>query len=265
MPRTGSSYYCDCLGTLPGVVMLREIFNPRGYAPVIKLAGARRRLEAMLGSELAGADDRALHHYFLDQPLEAIEALSAAAAEERAALMVYKIIGHQLERPKLEALLRQRRPRVVILVRRRLDVWISISKAQAIGKWHNRDTKDVEVEIDLGQFMEWSQASDDWYRYAVELTDQLGLGAKILYYDRDVDRPFPELRRSTIGLLADLDIHLPRRGGTALRIRSRQDARTEPFSKISNGAALRADLAARGLLDYALSPPLQDRLGGVPG
>lgn len=260
MPRTGSSYYCDCLGSLPGVTMLREIFNPRGYAPVIKMA--RRRFETILGSELAGADDRDLHHYFLDHPVEAIDALAAAATEERAALMVYKVIGHQLERPKLAAILEQRRPKIVILARRRLDVWISISKAQAIGKWHNRDTKDVDVAIDIDQFMEWSQASDDWYRYAVELTVGFGLEAKILDYDRDVDRPLPELRHTTIGLLAELGIQLPRRGGTSLRIRERQDARTDPFSKISNGPDLRTQLITRNLLDYAMSPPLQDRLGG---
>ena len=53
---------------------------------------------------------------------------------------------------------------------------------------------------------------------------------------------------------------LPRFGGKKLRIRERQDARTDPFSKISNGNALREELIARNMLDYALTSPLADRL-----
>jgi hypothetical protein len=39
-------------------------------------------------------------------------------------------------------------------------------------------------------------------------------------------------------------------------IRERQDAATDPFAKITNGEEVRAALAERGQLDYALSSPL---------
>lgn len=263
MPRTGSSYFCDCLGSLPGVVMAREIFNPRGYGPVIKMPGARRRLEQILGREIGGSDDKGLYRYFVDHPLDAIDMLATVAAEERASLMVYKIISHQLDPAKLEAVLAQRRPTIVLLVRQRLDVRISAVKAQATGKWHHTDTKDVTVEIDIDQFLAWTRRADAWYRRTIDLAGKLGLTVRILDYDRDVDRPPADLRAMTTLLLKDAGIRLPRFGGKSLKIRERQDARTDPFSKISNGDALRDELIARNLLDYALSPPLAERLSST--
>jgi hypothetical protein len=260
MPRTGSSYFCDCLGSLPGVVMTREIFNPRGYGPIIKIKGARRQLEAILGREIAGSDDKGLYRHFVDHPVEAIDTLAAVAAQERASLMVYKIISHQLDPAKLEAVLTQRRPTVVLLVRQRLDVRISAVKAQSIGKWHHRDTKDVKVEIDVDQFLAWTRRADNWYHRVIDLAGELGLTVRILDYDSDVDRPAADLQAMTTSMLRDAGIRLPRFGGKKLRIRERQDARTDPFSKISNGVALRDALIARNMLDYALSPPLAERL-----
>jgi hypothetical protein len=261
MPRTGSSYFCDCLATLPGVAMVREIFNPRGYGPVIKMDGARRQFEQILEREIAGSADSELYRYFVDHPVDVIETLAATvAAEERASLMVYKIISHQLDPAKLKAVLTQRRPIVVLLARQRLDVRISAVKAQSIGKWHHTDTKDVKVEIDVDQFLAWTRWADSWYSRVLEVTAELGLTATILDYDRDVDRPAAELRAKTAQLLKDLGVRLPRFGGKKLRIRERQDARTDPFSKISNGNALREELIARNMLDYALTSPLADRL-----
>lgn len=265
MPRTGSSYFCDCLGTLPGVAMLGEIFNPRGYAAVVRMEGARRRFEHIVGHQLSGVDDRELHYHFLGHPVDAIATLAAASAEEHAALLVYKIISHQLERTKLEAILEQRRPEIVVLVRRRLDVWISIAKAQAIGKWHHRDTREVDVEIDIDEFIAWTEETDDWYRHVIALTGQLGLAVRVLDYDRDVARPPAEIRRSATQMLKEQGIRLPRSGGTDLRVRARQDASTDPFSKVSNGTALRDRLLTRNLLDHALSAPLADRLTPAQG
>ena len=126
MPRTGTSYLCDCLGTLPGVMIAREIFNPRGYGPLLKFGDAKERFEAILGRPIEALDDPGLHQHFLEHPLEGIATLADAAADKRASVMVYKVIQHQLERAKLEAILNQRRPDVLVLVRHRLDIWISI-------------------------------------------------------------------------------------------------------------------------------------------
>lgn len=265
MPRTGSSYFCDCLGTLPGVVVPREIFNRRGYGTVLRMDGARRRLEEIVGHPLTKLDDRDLHDYFISQPVEAIESLSAAAAGQHAALMVYKIISHQLQYPKLEAILEQRRPDVFVLVRRRIDVRISVAKAQAVGKWHHRDTTGIAVEIDVDQFLAWARWADKWYQSVLSLAGELGLAVRILDYDRDVDHSPADLRRSTAKMLKEFGIRLPSGPGATQRIRERQDARTDPFRKIGNGAALRDELTARGLLDYALSPPLAERVGSAPG
>jgi LPS sulfotransferase NodH len=260
MPRTGSSYLCDCLATLPGVVVPREIFNPRGYGPLLKMANAKERFEKILGHTLEHLDDAELHRYFLEHPLEAIETLADAAARQRASLMVYKVIHHQLDRPRLEAILTQRRPDVLVLVRRRLDVWISIRKAVAVGKWHHRDTKDVEVAVDVDQFVAWMRVRDDWYAYVTQFTRQLGLAVRVLDYDRDIDRPLGELQHSARELLEGLGVRLRGGDGANVPIRERQDARTDPFAKITNGEALRATLIERGLLDYALSSPLDDRI-----
>lgn len=241
--------------------MLREIFNPHGYKPLIEFESARRHFEHHLARTIMDIGDRELYQYFVDHPVEAIEALAAVSADDDAALLVYKIISHQLDPAKLRAVLEQRRPLVVLLVRRRLDNRISALKAQSIGKWANRDTTNVTVDVDVDKFLAWTRWADDWYRRAVEVTGELGLTVRILDYDRDVDRPAAELRATMATMLKDAGIRLPRSGGKNIRIRKRQDARTDPFSKISNGGALRDALIARDMLDYALSSPLAERLG----
>ena len=220
------------------------------------MGDAKERFERVLGRRLEQLDDPELHRHFLDRPLEAIETLADAAAGQQARLMVYKVIQHQLDRSRLEAILTQRRPDVLVLVRHRLDVWISVTKAVAVGKWHHRDTKDVEVAIDVDQFLAWIRGRDDWYAYVMELTRQLGLAVRVLDYDRDVDRPLDDLQGSARDLLDGLGIRLPTGTGADVAVRERQDAPTDPFAKITNGEELRATLIERGLLDYALSSPL---------
>ena len=72
--------------------------------------------------------------------------------------------------------------------------------------------------------------------------------------------PRSSLRRAIDSWLQYLQIRLPHGPEKDARPRERQDAATDPFSKITNGAELRAKLVERGLLDYALSPPLADRI-----
>lgn len=256
MPRTGTSYLCDCLGTLPGVLIAREIFNARGYGPLLKLGDASERFAAILGRQIEGLDDAGLHQYFIDHPVEGIETLLDAAAAQQARLMVYKVIQHQLEPAKLLDILTQRRPDVLLLVRHRLDIWISIIKALAVGKWHHRDTSAVEVAVNVEQFLGWANHSDGWYAEALALTEQHGLAVRVIDYDRDVAKPLTELQRSARQMLDDLGIHLADGLGARMPIRERQDAATDPFAKITNGEEVRAALAERGQLDYALSSPL---------
>jgi hypothetical protein len=260
MPRTGSSYLGDCLSSMPGTLVLREIFNPRGRLGVLKLARAKRELEALLGKSLEESADPQLQAYFTSQPLDAIEIVARAAADERNALMVYKIINHQLERSQLETVLVQRKPEVIVLVRQRLDVWVSLRKAATVGKWHHQDTRAIEIGVDVDEFVDWFKDVDDWYRWVMDVTAQLGLRTLVLDYDRHLDHPPDKMRRSITGWLGELQITLPSSPPRDSRPRDRQDAATDPFSKVTNGVELRANLIECGLLDYALSPPLADRI-----
>ncbi len=265
MPRTGSSYFGDCLSSLPGTLILREIFNPRGRIGVLKLERAKSELEKRLGAPLEASDDPKLQAYFTSQPLDAIEIIATAAAERGTSLFAYKIINHQLDRTRLETVLGQRRPAVVVLVRQRLDVWVSLMKAAAVGKWHHQDTRGIEISVDADQFAAWFREVDDWYQFVIDLAQRLGLQVLVLDYDRHLNHPADEMQRSIASWLQHLQIRLPPSGAPkAARPRERQDAATDPFSKITNGPELRATLVERGLLDYALSPPLADRVLG-PG
>jgi hypothetical protein len=192
--------------------------------------------------------------------LDAVETLAVGVAEKRTALMVYKVIIHQLDRDKLETVLQQRRPEVIVLVRKRLDVWVSRLKAVEVGKWHHRDTTAIEVSVDVEQFVRWFKQVDDWYQFAMDVTGKLGLRVLVLDYDRDLDHPADEMRRSIALWLRLLRIRLPSGPVQDVTPRERQDAATDPFSKIKNGDEVRAKLIELGMLDYALSSPLADRI-----
>ncbi|WP_029151159.1 hypothetical protein [Microbacterium indicum] len=257
-PRSGTNFFCECLDAFPEIMGANEIFNKAGAFGTAR-DGQLEVINEIAGTSAKSTRDPGLIELFRGTPERGIEVLAETAARTGRNVISYKIFRGQLETDVLNALLVDVHRHVLFLVRGRLDVYVSYEKARQTDTWINANTRGMELEIDIEEFLTWSKRTDNWYRRTADTLDGLGRPYRVLSYENDVDMPKGDLiARLYDTLVADgIQVSLPAKK-PKVRFK-RQDVRAEPFRKIANAEGLRMDLVARGLLDYALSAPLADR------
>jgi hypothetical protein len=256
-PRSGTNFFCECMGTLSGVAAYFEIFNPGG----VMGAGDPRTLEHLskvLGRPVNSAKESELVRFFRTQPLAAVEELRACAREHGEVAVCYKVFPGQIPDDALRSLLMRPEAIVAMVVRRRLDTYISYQNARRDNVWKNRDTSNLFPSIDLEDFLSWAERVDSWYEDAAALARSAERPICIFDYDQDINVPKPELVANLASQLKRLDLDLrPDRDVEKTAFR-KQDKRAGPFKKISNADELRAQLRSRRAYNYALTSPLSD-------
>lgn len=262
-PRSGSNFFCECLGALPEVAGLHEVFNPRG---VFGLGG--RILPAVCDrfglTDVESAKDPQVVKVFRKTPLEALEVLATVLREQGKSAMSYKIFPRQLSMDTVGQILDNDRRHPLFLVRRRLDTYISLQKALHSDTWTQTSTIDVRPEIELDDFLRWAAQTDKWYTETFRLARQRTTKIIIANYESDVDLPKRELIVQLHRALGAFGIRTTLGGGAKMTRFRRQDRRGHPFEKIANGEALRASLREAGKFRYALSAPLEDERKTFP-
>jgi len=168
--------------------------------------------------------------------------------------IVLKVQPNQVHRQALRQILRTHGVGAIFLVRRRLDQYISLRKARAIGAWFGTDTTDIRPTVGAAQFLAWSGALDDWLSDMAALCRQAGIGAIQFDYEQDLQSVEQSDLAEKLG---------PRLTQVGLRVKTgdlmgetyfnRQDTGQSPFDKVGNSTELRAALDALGLTDYGLS------------
>lgn len=259
-PRSGTNFFCECLDDLPEVMGLYEIFNRGG------VYGAARGKQLPVLAEVTGipaesASDEALVALFRDRPLDGLRALGETALRTNRSVVSYKVFPNQLSAKAIESIVAEGHRHPLILVRSRLDVFVSYEKARQSKTWKNADTSGMKPTVSADDFLEWARGNDEWFAGIADMLDRLGKRYRMLTYREDVDVPKAELLRDLhASLVADgIDVSFPARlPGERFK---RQDVRAEPFAKIANGDELRSELEERGMLEYALGEPLSDREG----
>jgi hypothetical protein len=79
--------------------------------------------------------------------------------------LVIKIHRHQLEELKLHEFLELPYVEVILLERsNRLDSYVSLLKAKQFDKWHNVDTSNIKVSINIDEFIYERDMSFNWYK-----------------------------------------------------------------------------------------------------
>lgn len=257
-PRSGTNFFCECLDDLPEVMGLYEIFNRGG------VFGAARGKQLPVLADVTGipaesASDEALVSLFRDRPVDGLRALGETALRTNRKVVSYKVFPNQLSDDVIERIVSANSRYPLILVRGRLDVFVSYEKARQSKTWKNSDTSGMKPHISVDDFLEWAHGNDEWFTRIADMLDRLRKRYRVLTYREDIDVPKQQLISDLhASLVADgIDVSLPT-GSPGERFK-RQDVRAEPFEKIANGEELRATLAARGLLEYALGEPLADR------
>lgn len=256
IPRTGTNFLCECIADFPGVLGLFEIFNARGVFGA-KNSGLLGALNRELGTQYKEVSAPGLVELFRSQPLAAVEHLRRATATRGFSFVSYKVFPGQIGDDELSELLSNRSCRVLVLTRRRLDVYISYVKARELDVWKKTSTADLLPEIDVSDFLRWCKRSDAWYDDAKALLDKHSTPYAILRYEDDISLPKEHVVELVGRTLTDLGIDLGPPPDKPVRFK-RQDKRVGPFKKIANGEEVRAQLRERKKFNYALARPLDD-------
>jgi len=262
-PRSGTNFFCECLGALPEVAGYYELFNPQG---VFGLGGRILPIicEQLGLTDVADAKDPRLVKIFRNTPLDALDALATVSRAQDRSVMSYKIFPRQLSLETIGTILDNDQRHALFLVRRRLDVYISLQKARQSGSWTRNSTVDVLPEIEIDDFLEWSARTDEWYADTFKVARARSRKIIVASYDADVDVPKKELIEKLNRALSTFDIETTL-GPSLKSVRfKRQDRRGQPFEKIANGEALRASLQQAGKLKYALGSPLEKEQAEFP-
>lgn len=250
--RSGTNWLMDVLGRVPGVLCLRDAFNPRGVFGAAQRGGlALDAASHAFGVDGRGERDPALVDVARGNPERFLDVAEAAASARGLTWLGATVFPGHLPEDRLGVLLRRPGTVPVVLRRRQLDRAVSYAKARRIGAWRGVDTTGQRPEVDLRMVVDQLDLARQWFRHVGRLT--AGLPAVRLTYEDHVLGGAERALAAVAGEVRDFPWEpgdpVPKPG------LARQDITEDPFARVANGEALRADLAARGLLDQALRLP----------
>lgn len=255
IPRSGTNYFSDQIGSFPEIAGLMEIFNPRGVYGIAQHPNLMARYGDLITEK--ASESEGLVELFQKTPLRAVDTLSQEISENPdLKYLSYKIFPNQVREEALRIIHREHTLSAIVIVRARLEVFVSYKKAIQSDVWHNQDTSAVKVSITLEEFLEWARQQDEWYETQEKTLRQMRIPFIILSYNADINVPPEVLREKLYFLLRSMNAQVSFPEGQAVSHFKRQDAVGDVFDKIENGAELRAQLAETGQLGYALRTPL---------
>ena len=255
VPRTGSNYLQDLMGAFPDVVSLMEVFHSQGVYGL----GRYPRLLASFGDKVDGRLDQSerLVRYFAEKSVAAIDTLSLAIArDEQYAVFSFKVFPDQVFDNALDEIFLRHAAGVIVLVRPRLETFVSYKKAEVTGAWHTVDTSRIKVSVDLAEFHALSQEYDRWYERIERFLIEKRIPHTIWSYGADINVAREAVVEKLYYTLRSMGHAASMPQGPLPTLYCRQDTHDDVFDKFRNGRQLKAELARSGLLGYALSCPL---------
>jgi len=187
-------------------------------------------------------------------------AIAAAADATRAAgkrVMAFKLWHDML--PLEEAInVVADRPgvRLVLVMRRQIDAYLSWCKAIELGAWQGVDTSELKLNVPIEDFIAFMEAQERWFAHWQAWLSRRYLPVPVLRYETDIDQP-PEWALKRLSLAAaqlGVTLRVPARlTSTGL---ARQDRVKAAADKVSNWPQFSRELTTRGLQKRAFGYPL---------
>ncbi|MDF2984215.1 MAG: hypothetical protein K0Q69_3987 [Devosia sp.] len=184
------------------------------------------------------------------------EAVASAHAEHKRVL-AFKLWHDTLEPETVEQLVLSRPGlRVIFVVRRQIDAYVSWCKAINVHKWQEVDTSAVRLSLDIADFAAWMDAQERWFDHWRNWLNRRFLPSPILRYETDIDLP-PEgaLRRfSAAAAQVGVTLRVPATLTTTGLVK--QDRVKAAADKVDNWPAFSRALVAQGLEKRAFGYPV---------
>lgn len=196
----------------------------------------------------------------LAERIEPDDVLDRAVAEARAEhkrVLAFKLWHDTLEPETVEQLVLSRPGvRIIFVVRRQIDAYVSWCKAINVHKWQEVDTSAVRLSLDIADFAAWMDAQERWFDRWRNWLNRRFLPSPILRYETDIDLP-PEgaLRRfSAAAAQVGVTLRVPATLTTTGLVK--QDRVKAAADKVDNWPAFSRALVAQRLEKRAFGYPV---------
>lgn len=187
-------------------------------------------------------------------------AITAAGEVTRAAgkrVMAFKLWHDMLPLEQATSIVADRPGmRLVLVMRRQIDAYISWCKAIELGQWQGVDTSEFRLRASIDDFIAFMEAQETWFAHWQAWLSRRYLPVPILRYETDIDQP-PEWalkRLSAAAAHVGITLRVPPRlvsVGT-----TKQDRVKAAADKLSNWPQFSRELTTRGLEKRAFGYPL---------
>ena len=256
--RSGTNWAMDVLGRVPGVLCLRDVFNPRGVFGAAQRGGVVLAAAAEI-HPTDGADERhpELVTAVRADPAGFLDLADRAAAGAGCAWIGATVFPGHLTDVDLDRLLDAPGTTALILRRRQIDRALSYAKARHVGAWKGIDTTGTRPAVAPATVLRQIALADDWFGGIGARLARLGTPCLRLSYEDHVTPGAEALLAAVAQEVRSFPWRpgdpVPRSGLT------RQDRTTDPFDRVANGTEIQSALRREGRLEAALRlPPLTD-------
>ncbi|WP_114285522.1 sulfotransferase domain-containing protein [Candidatus Halocynthiibacter alkanivorans] len=256
LKRSGTNWLQDIVSQIPGVLGLREIFNPRGaFGLRTGNSIALKHLRNVLQDQTLEEASSNLMSWIHADPLRALSELEHCAREHGLNRVSFTLFADQLPVPAVAALLSHPRTDVVILTRAQLPRYVSLLKARSLNVWKRQDTTGFKPVVDVRKFATEARHARSWFNtVATILKQHQAPRPLILSYEQHVlqgsSALLNELRQSELGFPT---CDPKREIGSSF---FRQDLNDNVIDAIENGPKFRMELEKADLLHEAFSQPV---------
>jgi hypothetical protein len=255
-PRTGTNHLCEVLRNFADLASYLEIFELNGAHGVEPEVWPL--LRQLTGVEFTNNRDPRLVAFAHEQPAAWLDALDTAARDRGKRLMSFKFFRHHLPPETIEREIMPRPGmRVMMVVRRQIDSYVSWRKAVELGKWQGVDTTGMRLELDPEKFTEWLDAQERWYDHWRGYLNRRFLPCPVLRYESDIDhQPAEAILRRFAACAAQVGITLRPPAAASIAGLQRQDRARNIGDKVRNWTEFSREVFKRGLEKRAFGYPI---------
>ena len=146
--------------------------------------------------------------------------------------------------------------RLVLVMRRQIDAYLSWCKAIELGQWQGVDSSELKLRVAIDDFIFFMEAQERWFAHWQAWLTRRYLPVPILRYETDIDQPPEWALKRLAAAAAQVGITLrvpPVLASTGL---VKQDRVKAAADKIGNWPQFSRELTLRGLEKRAFGYPL---------
>lgn len=146
--------------------------------------------------------------------------------------------------------------RLVLVMRRQIDAYISWCKAIELGQWQGVDTTEMRLRASIDDFIAFMEAQETWFAHWQTWLARRHLPAPVLRYETDIDQPPAWALKRLGAAAAQVGITLRVPPALAFTGLVKQDRVKAAADKLSNWPQFSRELTIRGLERRAFGYPI---------